>query len=87
MAKQPSQRDRPLLVKLFKGLHSERRKHIATYPNHDVQTIVEDIPLLGDMYFVSIPGTHVYFILQSCLLTIFITVSYTHLTLPTNREV
>jgi len=57
MAKQPSDRDRPLVSKLFKGLHLERRKQIATYPNHDVQTIVKDIPLLGDTYFVSIPST------------------------------
>ena len=53
MAKQKSERDRPRLKKLFRATFKPRRNCVIANGDGAVRELVEQIPLLGDIEFVS----------------------------------
>ena len=62
VSKPSNKRDRALLAKLFMQTYVMRRSAIAKIADGHVQLIIEDFPLLGDIFFVSYEiNTKIYF--------------------------
>ena len=53
MGKPAERRDRPLLAKLFRQTFVTRRSSITAVGDGQVEKLIEDFPLLSDIYFVS----------------------------------